>query len=87
MDIIRDDIICTMSDILFELSSMFKTIKIQNLTSTLKKELIELKNVMNEKKNYRKELLIFGYIHIIQISLTNKILIPIDVKKLCLSYY
>lgn len=96
LDIIRDDILCTMTDILFEIGTMFKTKPIQNITSSLKKQIIQLKDIINIKQKYRKELIVFGFINEIindndnqnSIKNNNKMLIfPVDVKKLCLSYY
>lgn len=92
IDILRDDILCTMTDILFEIGAMFKTKPIQNITSSLKKQIVELKDIINIKQKYRKNLIVFGFINQIinenSIKNNNKMLIfPVDVKKLCLSYY
>mmetsp|Transcript_20017 Transcript_20017/g.31789 ORF Transcript_20017/g.31789 Transcript_20017/m.31789 type:complete len:360 (-) Transcript_20017:603-1682(-) len=86
LDVQRDGILCTMSELLFELTPMFKVLQIQSLSSELQGQLLALKQNMTKKKEYRKELLIFGYIRYIQVSITNKV-IPIEVKKLCLLYY
>ena len=72
----HDDIICTMSELLFQISKYFHTGPIKQLIKTFEEQLDELK--ANTEK--RQQLIIFGYIG------SHNDRISIDVKKLICNY-
>eukprot|EP00483_Globobulimina_turgida_P006948 UN06962 len=61
----HDQIMCTMSELLFEITEMFKTEHIRKLAKQLQKQLFYVIQNMNKKK----KLLVLGYIRSVQISL------------------
>ena len=78
----HEEIMDTMSELLFELTKMFKTPSILNMTRILHFQLDDLKKRMRDKK----EILVLGFIRRIQRLLMEHI-IPLEVKSLCLAFY
>mmetsp|Transcript_55474 Transcript_55474/g.92213 ORF Transcript_55474/g.92213 Transcript_55474/m.92213 type:complete len:319 (-) Transcript_55474:290-1246(-) len=84
---LRDDVLCTMSQLLLELTPMFKVTPMRRLACDLQQQLSALQLDMKHKKQLRQERLVSGFIRSIQCSLTRTIIIPVEVTELCLSYY
>merc|ERR1719334_1417709 len=77
----HDEIINTMSQLLFELAKMFKTPSILQKIRILHIQL----TFLEERMRIKREMLILGYIRRVQRTLMEQI-IPSEVKSLCLAF-